>query len=441
MNANGFDRGAYLKVLQGPSKPAVSDPVKASQQAARDAAARDQRMAEAKARQSTPAALEAKRTVLAEIRTDLLDVHVTEEETRLEAKQIAARNVAAKSAASGHGWTDRQELKGEKTPPDIFHVEQPGGSYRPVGRSGRWHLVFGASGSAKTFLVAGWAAEYLRKGSAVAWYDFEDQGDDLPDMIKAFGIIDVGGDHDFGGQLHFFGPEAPPVVGEVIDYCEHYGIKLVVMDAQRGAIQNAVPGDYGNSGTDVELFSSQLVRPLTRAGLTVVTIEHVGVSTTTGRPLGSERKISAVDIAFEAERGADIYEGAELGYSRLTVRKYRGGFFRRDTAAAHMVYENGKARFKLEVVKPTLEGFTQQNGTVNLDLARIDAVATYVDNHPDDLPNQDQLCTRLMETGSDLFTSVTRTKEAIKLAAGSGKVVARSTGRGREKSYEPASKS
>ena len=101
------------------------------------------------------------------------------------------------------------------------------------------------------------------------------------------------------------------------------------MDAQRGAIANAVPGDFGNTGTDIARFDTELIRPLTKAGLIVVTIDHVAENSSGGMPIGSERKFSAADIVFEVAAVQEIYEDAELGISSLTVRKYRGGAFRK----------------------------------------------------------------------------------------------------------------
>jgi hypothetical protein len=48
-------------------------------------------------------------------------------------------------------------------------------------------------------------------------------------------------------------------------------------------------------------------------------------------PVGSERKFSAADIVFDVAAAQEICEDAGLGISALTVRKYRGGAFRKAT--------------------------------------------------------------------------------------------------------------
>ena len=161
----------------------------------------------------------------------------------------------------------------------IWDVEQLDRTYKPLGRSGKWHVLFGASGTAKAFLAAGLVAQSLNRREPVYWADFESQGDDLPDMFRAFRGYSL-------DDLHLFQPEAPPDAAELVAYCGGNGIRTVVIDAQIGAIANAVPGEYGNSGADAELFSAQLVRPLTAAGITVVTIDHVAKAGSAGGPIG-----------------------------------------------------------------------------------------------------------------------------------------------------------
>lgn len=280
-------------------------------------------------------------------------------------EELQRAREALRSSDTRRGWLSPEDITDAvPVPPDTFQVSQPDGSYKPVGRTGRAHLFFGASFSGKTFAVAAWAAQELRHGSSVLWVDFEDQRADLADMMRSHGIHAM-------ASLLFVSPEAAPDIEGVILMCRERNVSLIVLDATRGVLANVLPGWSGTPGDDIELLYHRVIRPLTDAGLSVAMIDHVAKNSNGSMPIGSERKLSACDVAIEVASVTPIGREQD-GYSSLTARKYRGGFFPRDTVLGYLSVKDGKASVVAEApVKPTAAEFLEPGSLLDKRVAKV----------------------------------------------------------------------
>ncbi|MEX1264955.1 MAG: AAA family ATPase [Actinomycetota bacterium] len=239
-----------------------------------------------------------------------------------------ARYAAKNSGYRRSSWfpENLEDALDGRTLPEAEHLVRVDG--RALVYAGKAHTFFGANGSMKTVAALMTVAEFLRRGEAVFYMDFEDDRFTIvswlvndhhvpPDAVRQH-LLYVRPEEPFFGQGARSGRIDVSAVGQA------FRPTLWVIDGMTEAM--ALHGMDVNSATDVARFQRELLRFKIR-GLTRIVLDHEAKAggKDGGRPtqLGSQHKTSGIDGA--AYR-FDLQVGAGPGgtsRSTITVEKDR----------------------------------------------------------------------------------------------------------------------
>lgn len=207
---------------------------------------------------------------------------------------------------------------------DEGEVERPttGGLLYPGAR----HQLVGEHEAGKTLAAFALGIETLHAGGSVLHVDYEMFGALTKQRLTEMGVTE----DELGRWIHVE-PEEAPTAADLAALMA-LGPTLCIIDAAAGAYDAAGLDD--DKRRDVERFSKTLIRPLSKAGVTTIVLDHV-TKATTGRGrygIGSERKATGADVVLAAEI-VRLFRRGEQGRMRLRVLKDRFGFLRRPVAA------------------------------------------------------------------------------------------------------------
>lgn len=187
------------------------------------------------------------------------------------------------------------------------------------------HVISGPPESAKTLVAYVLLLEAIRNGSIVAILDFE-----MGAYAAKRMLIDLGATDDELASILYAEPDGPPtpndlgrIKGEFTEY--------VLIDAGAGAYDTTGLDD--NARKDVERFARIWTRPLWKAGIATILVDHVTKNADTrGKfAIGSERKLGGADVHLGFESIKTLTRGT-TGVIKVTVHKDRPGFLTRPTA-------------------------------------------------------------------------------------------------------------
>lgn len=190
--------------------------------------------------------------------------------------------------------------------------------------NGKRHVISGPPESTKTLIAYRLLLEAMRNGQAVAIVDFE-MG---PTAARRL-LEDCGATPDELAATHYYEPDTPPEDGWL--HIVLAGVRLVVIDAAIGAYDTSGLDD--NARKDVEQWAAAWIRPLYRAGVTTLTVDHV-VKNAENRgkfTIGSERKLGGTDVHLSLESLKALHRGG-TGMVKINVMKDRPGHLPRPTA-------------------------------------------------------------------------------------------------------------
>ena len=197
----------------------------------------------------------------------------------------------------------------------------------------RINALYGESGSGKTWVSMVAAAQTLQNGQRVLFLDFEDHPGSVTERMKQLGCTQQ-------QILSLFTYISP--VSAYNDRAGHYlenliitkGIELTIIDSTGEAV--SMDGINPNADDEIAAWFRKLPRRLTRAGSTVLLLDHVPKSNEASKrfAIGSQRKLAAIDGAsYRVDVTTPPARGQE-GKLRLTVAKDRHGTYRHGTTVA-----------------------------------------------------------------------------------------------------------
>lgn len=214
-------------------------------------------------------------------------------------------------------------LRGEITPP-----EPTCGMYRTdrlqLLYPGREHAAVGEMESGKSWLALGCAMAEIIAGRHVLYAHFEES--DPSSTIERLQLLDVP-DQDIIERFHFIGPERP-VTHDALDALLPLKPSLVVLDGVNEAMslhKTAIRDEDGAAE-----FRRRLIKPFTRAGAAVLSLDHV-VKDPEKRSrvgIGSVHKGNALSGALIQLDNTEPFGRNQRGRSRLYVTKDRPGYLR-----------------------------------------------------------------------------------------------------------------
>jgi hypothetical protein len=191
-------------------------------------------------------------------------------------------------------------------------------------------LLYAEPEGLKSWLALVLGLTEIRAGGCALLLDYEMSAP----SIRAR-LVDLGATDEELERFLYIAPaeplKDPHVISDVATLIDAHKPSLVIVDALAGAM--ALSGLDGNSGADVETFYGSLA-PFRSRGAAVACIDHVVKSLETrGRwPIGSQRKLGAVDVGISLEVVSAFSRG-HTGLARLRVRKDRLGSLPRPFAA------------------------------------------------------------------------------------------------------------
>ncbi len=199
---------------------------------------------------------------------------------------------------------------------------------------GRRHLVMGEPEACKGWMMLAASTQILAEGGRVLYVDFEDSAASVVGRLLALGV-----DPDaIRDRLLYVRPDAA-ITSRDRDLILELAptIQLAVFDGVTEAM--VLHGLDLNSNTDVATWAERLSKPLARAGVPVVEIDHVVKDKEArGRyAIGAQHKLAGVDVAYSLEVVEPFGRGRD-GKVKVVIKKDRPGHVRghaddRDVAA------------------------------------------------------------------------------------------------------------
>ncbi len=197
----------------------------------------------------------------------------------------------------------------------------------------RINALYGESGSGKTWVSMLAAAQTIQNGQRVLFLDFEDHPGSVTNRMTQLGCTQ----QQVLELFTYISPVAP-----YNDRAGHYlenmvvtkGIELTIIDSTGEAV--SMDGINPNADDEIAAWFRKLPRRLTRAGSTVLLLDHVPKSNEASKrfAIGSQRKLAAIDGAsYRVDVTTPPAKGQE-GKLRLTVAKDRHGTYRHGTTVA-----------------------------------------------------------------------------------------------------------
>lgn len=192
--------------------------------------------------------------------------------------------------------------------------------------SGKVNGLIGESESGKTWVALHTIAQALLAGERVLMLDFEDTGRGIRDRVRSMGVGD-----DAMQRLDYASPHEPltaPHAVVLATRLRERAYRLVVVDGVNAAM--TLLGYDLNSNTDATMFAAKLLRPLTRTGACVVTVDHVPKNADArGKGgIGAQAKRAMMDGCALAVEVVEPFGRGHNGTLKLRVDKDRPGYVR-----------------------------------------------------------------------------------------------------------------
>ena len=247
---------------------------------------------------------------------------------------------------------------------------------------GLLHWLYGPDGCGKTMVAAYVAADLLRKGGVVVYFDWEGNRGLVGERIA-----EMGANADtVEKQLHYTRPgNLEPYTDRLAEGAKHTW-HLAIFDGTAKAL--AAAGRDEDSNRDVLAWMEAVTTPLTTNGCAVLMLDHV-TKDTEGRamPRGAGAKRNQVSGAAWEMRAGQPFNRRTAGYARLVQRKDREGRTGVDgevVAELHVRPTRGRSTtFTLEPPTKTATDIARSN-----QMERVyDAIVTWTAANNGDEPN------------------------------------------------------
>ena len=268
-------------------------------------------------------------------------------------------------------------LDGSIQPPEPTMLEVAGAP--PLLYPAATNLIFGESGTGKTWVALAAVAERLHAGECVVYKDLEDTPAGLVHRLRLMGVPD---DVLRTGLIYLrpeaaWGPVAQTAMARLI---EARGVTLVVIDSVGEAMATA--GVKGNDDDDVARWFTACPRYIARRGPAVVLIDHLPKDDSGSplNPIGSQRKKAAIDGAMYRIDAKKAPSKSADGVLLATTAKDRHGTRHKGQKAAevHLVHQ-GDGSLQVTVRTPTEAKDAEGNFRPTVLMER---VSEYVEANP-----------------------------------------------------------
>ncbi len=179
------------------------------------------------------------------------------------------------------------------------------------------HAVSGPPEAAKTLLVLIIALEAERAGTRVAFIDFESGPAETRRLLE-----DLGATLEEIAAIDYYEAEGSPEDDDLQRLFIDTGVELVIIDAAAGAYNAS--GLDEEKRKDIEAWANAWVRPLWRAGIATILVDHV-VKNRNNRgafAIGGERKLGGVDVHLGLAAVSQMSRG-KSGLIKITTHKDR----------------------------------------------------------------------------------------------------------------------
>lgn len=242
-------------------------------------------------------------------------------------------------------------LKTER--PTVGQLGLSDGEARALLYAGRVNGIAGKPGSGKTWTALAVSAQLMAEGAAVVFIDLEDT---IVGVVSR--LLFLGADPEALGHLfHYVNPEEPlgttgwAALSALLDeVCP----ALVVIDSTGESIGQQ--GYNPNSDDEVATWFRRVPKPIARhtSKPAVLVLDHV-TKAVEGQdsPIGSQRKLAAIDGAQYIQREARSFSRERAGEAILRVIKDRHGAYARGQEVARLVVTPsgaGDGRLSAELV-------------------------------------------------------------------------------------------
>lgn len=192
------------------------------------------------------------------------------------------------------------------------------------------NLLSGEAGTGKTWLALEAARQEAITGGSVLWIDLENSARTFAHRLKNLGLPRASFD-----RIEYLDPEGTFDLDSFEDYLERQW-SLVVIDSMTAALGLFTNDGDSNSGDSIQRLYTKRLRPLTKTGAAVLLIDHkakAATKTQSRHPIGSERKLSALQGAAYTVEALQVPAPGAFGQLLLTLDKDNSGGVRERLAA------------------------------------------------------------------------------------------------------------
>jgi hypothetical protein len=239
----------------------------------------------------------------------------------------------------------------------------------------RINALYGESGSGKTWVAMAAAAQTIAKGQRVLFLDFEDHPGSVTDRMRMLGC-------DNAQLIDLFTYISP--VMPYSDRAGHYleqliittNVELCIIDSTGEAV--SMDGINPNADEEIAAWFRRVPRRLTRAGATVLLLDHVPKSNESNKrfAIGSQRKLAAIDGAsYRVDATTPPAKGME-GKLKLTVAKDRHGNYQHGSTVANITVADTQSGIHVTITDPN---HTQPNAIMET-ISRVLGMGTTTQN-------------------------------------------------------------
>lgn len=199
-------------------------------------------------------------------------------------------------------------MKGGIPPPDVHHED--------LLIRGARHLIYGASGQGKSWVLLWLAKQALKRGERVLYLDAEMGHRVVTERLTALGVT---ADEASRRLLYLPFPELTMEArGDFEELLDAGEVDLVLFDAWAGFLGQA--GLDENSNPDVEAWVTHFLVPVKAREITTVILDHIPHDAT--RERGAIRKREACEVSWQVVQTRE-FNRRQVGELTLKKRKDR----------------------------------------------------------------------------------------------------------------------
>jgi len=212
----------------------------------------------------------------------------------------------------------------ERPTPSVGVVREDGARFLYPGKE---HAVIGEMEAGKSWFALACVAAELRADHRVVYIHFE-ESDPTDTVLRLSQQFGVAREQLLSGFV-FIGPERPVRPGELDELCAQRAPSLVVLDGQNEAM--ALHGQAIYDADGAAAYRRLVVRPFTRAGAAVISLDHVVKDPEKNRggyAFGSVHKGNGLNGALLLLENDEPFGDGRKGVTNVYVTKDRPGQLR-----------------------------------------------------------------------------------------------------------------